>query len=253
MYKKFLFLVILLLPIISWGQTESKDNSAKGNDRYFLEGSVGVSVPFGEYMKSDPRDEHAGFATTGFLGQLTFNWHGKMPVGAAIQYTYQRNPLLASVQDDTLPGRVFPLGTGNWSNHYLMVGPAFFKQIQKFSIDVKVLGGIVFAFSPVFYYTSPDSTLSTVKNYGSGFSYEVAAGLGYSISKNLDLRFTLSYLGATATLRKQFGGDFLGYTQRYDETTGTWIIEPVYSPVVTLDLKNYINTFNATFGVVVKL
>jgi hypothetical protein len=252
--KKYQFLfLVLLVPVFLNGQTVQEEEQAVKKDRLSLEGSFGVSVPFGDYTKTDPESKNSGFARTGFLGQLTVEWVGKQNMGFGAQYTYQNNPVASSASHDTLVGRTFPLGTGSWSNHYVMIGPVYNGQFGKLSLDVKLMGGIVFAFSPLFSYTSLDSTHKTQTNYGTGFSYQVAAGAGYKVSSRIQVKLNLAYLGAIPTFRKQFGGEFIGFEQVYNESTGTWITNMVYAPVVTLDLKNYINTFNAMIGVVISL
>ncbi len=250
------------MPVVLLGQESAKEKKVHEKQRIFLEGYLGVSVPIGQYLKDDTNSKKSGFAQTGYLVQITCDWMGNKDMGLAIQYTYQNNPILSSAKNAILPERVFPLGSGSWSNHYLMIGPVFYKEISKFTIDARLLGGVVFAFSPLFSYTSPDSTQKTVKNYGSGFAYQLAFGAGYSLTSRVIIKLNLSFLGAIPTFRKQFGGEYLGRKPELDPITGEPIKDPftgliiyhdVYAPVFKFDLKNSISTFNASIGIIFKL
>jgi hypothetical protein len=262
MRKNFYLLMILFLPIVLLGQETSKEKKVHAKERIFLDGSVGVSLPVAQYHNADTNSKKAGFAQTGFLFQVTFGWMGKKDLGLSIQYSYQSNPITSSVKNVTLPDRVAPVGSGGWSNHYILIGPIYYKEIGKFAVDAKLLGGVVFAFSPLFNYTSPDSTMRTVTNYGSGFAYEVAVGGGYNIASGVMLKLTVSFLGGIPTLRKQFGGEYLGKIPAKDPVTGEILIDPItgrpiynddYSPLVTLDLKNYLSALNISAGIIIKL
>jgi hypothetical protein len=261
MRNYFYLLLVMMIPAVLMGQEPSKDKKVREKQRIFLEGSLGVSTPLGSYMTDDRQDKKSGFARTGYLFQATCDWMGKKDLGLAIQYSYQHNPIASSAKNDTLPGRTFPLGTGSWSNHYIMIGPVYYKELNKFTLDVKLLGGVVLAFSPLFSYTSPDSTLKTVTNYGSGFSYQFAVGGGYSLSSRLRIKLDISFLGAIATFSKHFGGDYLETVPARDPETGEILRDEfgriiyvdVYSPLISLDLKNIISTFNASIGVIFKL
>jgi len=240
------------MPIALFSQTASKDKKPREPQRIYFEGSFGVSVPMGQYMKDDTNSKKSCFAQPGYLIQVTCGWMGKKDLGLAFQYTFQNNPILSYVKNAVLPERTFPLGSGSWSNHYLMIGPVYYKEIHKFTLDAKLLGGIIFAFSPLFNYTSPDSTLKTVKNYGSGFAFQFAFGGGYSISSRVKIKLNFGFLGAIPTFRKQYGGEYLE-TRTYKDQYGVINTVDVFAPVVNLDLKNYISTFNASIGVIFKL
>lgn len=253
MQKILPLILIVLMPLLMFGQAKSGDKKVHEKERFILEGSAGVSVPIGSYSTNDRFNKKSGFAQTGSLFQVTIDWMDKKDFGMALQYSYQYNPIQSSSVHDTLPGRTYPLGSGGWSNHYLMIGPVYYKEIKKFVIDAKVMGGLVFAFSPLFNYTSPDSLHTKVTSYGSGFAYEAAAGVGYRVSSNLQIKFDVSILGAIPTLHKQYGGEYLGTVDYRNPQTGAIEYISIYAPAVVLDLKNYISTFNASFGIIIKL
>ena len=262
MRKYFYLVTFFLMPFILLSQEASKDKKAREKERIFFEGSIGVSVPIGQYMKDDTNSKKAGFAQPGYLIQVTCDWMGKKDFGLALQYTYQNNPIKSSAQTAILPERTFPLGSGSWSNHYILAGPVYYRELGKFTLNGKLLGGVMFAFSPLFNYTSPDSTLRTVKNYGSGFAYQVAFGCGYSLSSKVKIQLSLSFLGAIPTFKKKFGGEYLGKKPEIDPETGEPIKDPytglviyydVYAPWVLFDLKYVISTVNASVGIIFKL
>jgi hypothetical protein len=251
--KSFLFLLISVIPLLVLGQDTIGDKISPKKERIFFEGSAGVSVPFGSYSKFDRMNKTAGFAGTGYLFQLTGTWMGKRDLGLAVQYSYQWNSLVSSAQDGTLVGRTYPIGGGGWSNHYLMLGGVYNKQIKNFMVNVKLMGGLVFAFSPLFNYTSIDSLHQKTTGYGSGFAYQVAVAGGYSISPRWHLKLEVGVLGGIPTFHKQYGGEFLRIDSYIDPQTHAINYYYVYAPAILLDLKNYINTFNASFGIIFKL
>jgi hypothetical protein len=253
MRNPFYLFLLLITPVIVLGQSSTSDTPETRTRRIFIEGSAGVSVPLGQYKKTDPKTNKSGFANTGFLAQITGDWMGKKDLGVALQYTFQSNPISSSSKNDTLPGRFFPLGTGSWTNHYLMLGPVYIKQIKKLTLNAKILGGIVFAVSPLFSYTSPDVNLETVKNYGTGVSFQFAFAAGYSVSSRVSLKLEAGYIGAFPAFKKEFGGEYLETRTVYNEETHKWETFDVYSPIVELDLKNYISTINASAGIIIRL
>lgn len=246
-------MMIFLLPYSVMAQETSSNKKPAEPNLFFLEGSFGVSTPVGSYLNAEPENKKSGFAKTGYLFQVTLDWMGKKDIGMAIQYSNQNNPIQSSLKYDTLPGRTYPMGSGSWSNHYFLIGPVYYKEIKKFVIDVKILGGVVLAFSPLFNYTSPDSLHRTVKGYGSGFAYEFAVDGGYSVSSRLQVKVGICFLGAFPTFHKQYGGEYMGTDTYVDPVTHAVEYVNVYAPAVLIDLKNYITTFNASVGVIIKL
>ena len=246
-------LVIVFSSLLIFGQEKKNDKNEPEKEQLIFEGSAGVSLPFGTYAERNRENENAGFADPGFLIQFTGAWMGKYDLGLAIQYSFQRNPLISAAHNDTLEGRTYPIGPGNWSNHYALIGGVYNKQIKKFLVNVKLMGGLVFAFSPLFNYTSLDSLHKQTTGYGSGFAYQVAVAGGYSISPRWHLKLEASLLGGIPTFHKQYGGEYLYTATTRDPQTGAIRYYNVYAPAVLLDLKNYINTFNVSLGVVFKL
>ena len=140
---------------------------------------------------------------------------GKKDFGLAISYAYQRNPF-KNAANEVYPYSGHPndsLVSGTWSNHYLMLGPVFMKTIGKIHIDAKILGGVLVSSGANFYTPDPRDTMeySYNKNIATGFAYQVSAGVGYTFSKHIALKFNLSLLGGWPGINRQYGAQFLGY------------------------------------------
>ncbi len=192
--KKFLiFILVLLIPFFGFTQKDTKEKKPKEKQKMYLDVSFGVSFPLGNYAKENPKVKETGYAKTGFFIQANADWMGKNNFGLAFQLTYQNNTLKDTVKTIYSYGSINPIGSGNWSNIYVMGGPVFLKQIKKIAIDAKVVGGFLISMSPVFKTTNPETNLNE-GGTGTGFALGVNIGLGYAISQKVVLKFTLGYL-----------------------------------------------------------
>jgi len=217
-----------------------------------LEFNAGYSMVLGNYGNTDTLNSKSGFAQGGWLIQLTFDWMGKSNFGLAFQYTFQSNSLNKSISNFHPSGMSFPLGTGSWSNHYLMAGPVFLKSFKKISLDVKVLGGLILASSSTFNVTNPTDSANpqNVHGIGTGFAYQVSAGLGYTISDHFTLKFNLGLLGGWPGKEKQYGSRLIGYEEYTDPVTGIKYEKPVYSAPVDYSIKKIVTTLNPSLGLI---
>jgi hypothetical protein len=207
----------------------------------------------GDYGAVDKSNKKSGYATNGWQFQLTFDWMGTKDFGLAIQYTFQKNPLKDSaefiVPDGWTNGT---LGTGSWSNHYLLAGPVFMKVFGKIHVDAKILGGVIVSSSSNFNTPNPtDSTgLKMDKNLGTGFAYEISAGVGYAFSPQIALKFNLSLMGGWPGKNRQYGSQLTGYEKYTDPVTGISYQRPVYSAPIEYEIKKVVFTLNPSLGLV---
>jgi hypothetical protein len=242
--KNFLmYILALLIPFSGFSQKDTKENKAREKNRMYLDASIGASFPLGNYAKDDPKAETTGYAKTGFFLQANADWMGKNNLGLAFQLTYQNNSLKDTAKTVIHEGSSLPMGSGNWSNIYILAGPVFLKQIKKIAVDAKLVGGFVISTSPVFKTTNPETNMNE-GGTGTGFAVGVNIGIGYALSQKVALRLTLGYLAGFPKIDRQYNTVVIGT----DSLTGKYI----YSSPVDLTIKKTVSTFNTGLGVIYK-
>jgi len=243
MRKILLLNCLLFLPFLIFSQEAiKKADSAKAGGLY-LDASGGLSIPMGYFARDDVKFGGSGFATPGFLVQVNLDWTGKSNSGLAFQYTFQRNSLKSSVRNDTLSGMSKAVGTGSWTNHYLMAGLVFLHFIDNVYVEGKALIGVVLSSSPLFNTVDPVyGTPST--NTGIGLAYSAQFGVGYRISPKVTIKASVEYILGNPMIHHQYGAQ-----QALDTITGTL----VYSAPITVETKRTVSAFLVKAGVVIKL
>jgi len=242
MTKILLLTCLLFLPFLIFSQEKVKTADPDSAGGLYLDVSGGLSFPLGSYANADVKNSGSGFANRGFLAQVNLDWIGKDNYGIAVQYTFQMNPLKSSVKNDTLVEMYQPLGTGSWSNHYLMTGLVFLKFIHKFYLEGKALIGIVLSSSPVFK-TVDAGSHNPSNNTGTGLAWGVQLGAGYAVSPRVTVKASLEYLRGNPKIHYQ------NAQQTFDTLTGTLI----YSSPVTMETKRTVSALLVKAGIVIKL
>jgi hypothetical protein len=233
---------LLLLPfLVSSQETIKKADSLKAGGLY-LDASGGVSIPMGYFARQDKKFGGSGFAKPGFLFQLNLDWTGKSNAGLGIQYTFQNNPIQNSVKKDTLSGMEQAVGSGSWTNHYLMAGLVFAKFVNKFYIEGKALIGVIVSSSPFFKTVDPSSHKSST-NTAFGPAYSAQFGVGYQVSPRIAIKLNAEYTLANPKINKSYS------PQELDTITGTII----YTSPIKIETKRTVSAFMVKAGIVVKL
>jgi hypothetical protein len=241
--KHFFILFIAFYPICILAVPSLPDTSVTEKKRMFLEVSPGISMPLGFYSRDQVSNNQSGYASNGFLLHLDFDWMGKKDFGFAIRYIYQNNPLKSHAKSDTLEGMNVPIGSGGWSNHYLMIGPVYLKSWGKLTVDIKGMAGFVLATSPIFKTMDPvHHNLSG--NTGLGFSFSLTGSCGYAISDDVSFYAEVGYLQGNPQIHRQYGAEFLFF-----DLDGN----AVYSAPIKLETKRTISTLNIGVGLIIKL
>jgi hypothetical protein len=253
MKKAAFFLILFFSGVVLVAQITPEKTTTVKNRHMGLEFSGGYSLVMGNYGAFDKANKKAGYAASGWQGQLTFDWMGKRDFGMALQYTYQKNPLQDSTEFLVPDGwSTGTLGPGSWSNHYLLLGPVYMKQLGKIHLDAKIMGGVVISSSANF--TTPDPTDSTgLKNdvnLGTGFAYGISAGVGYAFSSHIAVKFNLSLMGGWPGKSKKYSSQQIGYEKYTDPSTGISYTKPVYSAPVEYEIKKVVFTLNPSIGLV---
>jgi hypothetical protein len=238
----YILTVFLLIPFLVYSQaTESAPvKSSKG---IYLGADLNGSLPLGAYSDYNFDDGKSGYSNFGFLGQVNCDLVSKSNFGLAFQYSYQYNPLKDTAKNVQPSGIPAPLGTGGWSNHYLMGGPVYLNFFGKLFFEAKILAGLIISTSSLFKTMDPE-TKAISANAGIGFAYEINIGIGVSLSPKVALKFNAGYLGATPKISKQYPPEIVGV-----DSAGYYI----YSAPVTIETKRTISSFNFGLGLVYKL
>jgi hypothetical protein len=240
-----IYVLLLFLPILLFigssqqAQTVTAVSATKG---VFLDASVGASIPLGAYAKSDPTSEQSGFSSTGTVVQLNCDWIGNKDFGLAVQYTFQLNPLKSNSKDVIISGMSVPLGSGDWTNHYLTGGPVFMKYFGKIFFEAKALIGVIISTSP-FFKTEDPAFHNVDSNTGTGFAWSIGAGIGYRVSSSVALKVNAEYRMGTPKIDRQYGSQLIGYKDS----------AYVYSPPITFDTKKVVSAFNLGVSIIFKI
>ena len=237
----FLISFLLLSSCIFSQETPSTSTSPSTQGIYF-DASGYFSIPLGAYKNSKNNDV-SGFANPGFLAQLNLDWIGEHDYGLAFQYTLQYNPLNKAGKNDTIHDMSQPLGTKGWTNHYLTAGIVVMKETGKFTIEGKVLGGVVLSSSPVFRTIDPVSHNAS-DNTGIGFALGGGLSAGYAVTPRVKVKVSIEYLQGYPKIHKN-GAQPVAV----DSITGNFI----YSAPVLVETKRVISSFNIGAGVLVKI
>ena len=232
----------MLIPFFVLSQEPETKQASAASKNIYLDLLVGGAFPAGNsYPSTNTDDKKAGFAVTGFLLQGSFDWMGKKDLGIAFQVTYQNNPINDKVTYDTLEGNVFPIGTGNWQNIYIMAGPVYVKKIKKFIIDAKVTGGFIISTGPVFSMTNPETKQRENKT-ATGFGLGLGAGAAYKITSHLAFRLGLGYLAGFPSVSKQYAAyPYWDYSKN----------QIVYTAPVEIKISKAVSSFDAGLGIII--
>ena len=242
MKKLYLFLVLISVPFFCHSQELSDKSTGKTPKGIYLDFNGGVSLPAGVFSSYDTKKDKSGYASTGYYGQLNLDWMGKNELGIAFQYMYQHNAYRDTAKSITQPGSDFELGSKGWSSHYLLAGPVYVNTFKRLSLDVRILGGVVFAASSLFSDKDP-STGELRRNVATGFAYEAGIGIGYEIVPWMVIKANLEFVQGFPSLKKQFS-----YYIPADTTSGT----PGYYSVITHEIKKTITAINIGAGLMFK-
>jgi len=250
MNRVLFFILYSLLPLFIIAQgTEVQPKVVKKKNMAF-EFNAGYNLPLGKYQSVDGSDKKSGYAGSGWMAQVTFDWMGSHNIGLAIQYTFQKNSYQDAAKTVSPIGvhdSSFFLGPGSWSNNYLMFGPVFIKSFGKIEVDAKLLLGIIFASGTTFTTTNASNKQNDA-NIGTGFAYGISAGVGYKCSDQVTLNFNLNLLGGWPGKSKEYSSQIIGYEVYKDPATGIAYQKPVYSAPVEYSIKKVITTLNPSIG-----
>jgi hypothetical protein len=175
----------------------------QNNQRYYIDYSIGMSNPLGEFASRDMSNDDAGFATTGISSAFTigYDWVDKgigllfkshVHVNSFNSESYQRSMSLETGYNWLVQGM-------NYNTSALLIGAKKFHRIsEKSTIDVKALLGWVIASTPEIRYYELNSGYWSVQlpNYSSTVGYQLGLGYQYEWNPKVSLLVNCDFLGA---------------------------------------------------------
>ncbi len=236
--RKYTILFILLLIIhLAFGQESQPAKETVANSGIWVEAGGAWSMPIGSYSGTDIESDKSGFAEPGYAILVSGSWIGAKSFGIFGRYMFQRNTMNSASEKKYMSGDIGPLGPGNWTNHYLMVGPEFLHHFGRFVfIDVKAAIGLILSSNPV-YRTEDPVTLFVSNNTATGFAFGINAGVGYTFAGRFSVKLDVGYLTAAPGISKQ-------YLETLTDSNGYQHITPN-----EIDTKRTVSSFNLGAGV----
>ena len=198
--KKITF---ILFTCISGFSAFSQNDPSK---TFTLSINGGTAIPVGNFSKADYADQKSGYASTGghfnitATYSLTKNWGIGVLVGySQFGHTGSQN-LSDGYKEDSGTDSTTLYLKGNNHSLSILIGPYYrIPAGNKFSVDVRVLGGYVnthLAGFQVFYEDYTDNAMSQKESSGGGFGYQVGAGVNYQLTKTVAIKANGDYFSS---------------------------------------------------------
>ena len=209
------------------------------SERCSLSLSIGTSIPFGDFSKTDPNNTLSGYAKTGETVKLSFNYKLTKIIGLEAMVYGQRNALNTGEFEKQLDATYFFQDERNYSNWEVekkpwmtgsvlagVTGEYALDHTNKISVKAKALGGLALVKSPdVKAESRSENAYAAFEGaYGSakGFSILLGAGLNYKLNNRFRLFLNSEYF----TTRKL---SFKESTEAIMATDGGLIVPGLYN------------------------
>ncbi len=218
MKNKIISALFIGFTILTFAQTNNTGISSTPGDegkkmpkRVFSELTIGIAIPQGDFASTGANlEEVAGFAVNGGFLFANYGVIYNNLFGYEVAFSLGINPLDKKI-DDMLNNAGYPSNTGydydygKWSNINIMLGPHFSLPIEKFALDLRLLGGYMYLERPFIKQTFNNGYLIAEQNsgHGSAFVWQLGTGMRYSISKDFDIKFSLDYFKAKPKIKYQ--------------------------------------------------
>lgn len=250
MRTTLVFLFAILLLANTSGQNTSDTLNTNPKEKFKIETGVGFSVPAGLYGLKEKDNPKSGYAVPGWIFRLGVDWNGKKNLGFTAQYYFQSN------NTQSPANLLYPNGftendaAVNWKNHYLLIGPVYTGTVGRWTLQGRMIGGLVVSWSKIFDTPDPTDTtaLTADNNLAAGFGLGLMADAGYNFSKRITLKGSVGWLGGWPGVSRQYPSTFLGYRPYRDPITGIISYKPVYSAAAEYKINKVISTFNISLG-----
>jgi len=190
-------LIFNLILILFLNQSFSQDES-------FLGLCFGGALPQGKFAESDFYDKSTGYANTGFMFSFDGAWFPDDYLGIGATVTFASNnpdknqykaDFKQYLADSTDIGEIlednFYVDFGVWKYLNIFVGPTVTYPIGRFNIDVRILGGVTFAWQPT---QTIDATDVNESTFSRKISSKAVPALGFCVGGGVRYAFKSGYV-----------------------------------------------------------
>lgn len=204
----FLLLIAVFLNINLLFPQEQENKKEK---QYFDYTVFGLSIPVGNFGKTNPENNLAGFAKNGYFLNISFSHLFNNHIGITGTLRYNINTVNGQPIIDYLtasnPGQEWFLITSNWEMFGLYAGGYFhFPVSRKIFIDSKILFGAIYITSPDFLFIIENVSWAEEKSSPAiAFAYLAGTGFNLKINKRTYWTLNVGFSGANPK--------FLNYAQ----------------------------------------
>jgi hypothetical protein len=203
MKRNFILLTIVFISLLTV--------NAKAQVKNYLGFFGGLSIPQGDFAKSNYDNNKAGFAKTGGTFGLdgAYYVYKNLAIGATISYQDQgelnvndANILATGYTSSFHADQSTVIGVGRYQSVNILLGPQYSFAYSKFILDLRASVGIIKTFSTPGTNTVlvgvPEQTQTFYQRSASvaNFAYGGNIGLRYKLSDNLSLALRGAYINS---------------------------------------------------------
>ena len=191
------------LTIFAKGQETTMRLAPKTENDFLIGITSGLSMPVGNYIKTDYNDPKSGFGGSGYNLGLSGTWyfHKNWGVASLISYHSYSFKGLQSIADGIHEAYAIDSATVNvlGSNYAInfLVGPCYQLPVnQKLSFDFRLIGGLINAHIAGYENYIEDQAASTFSQKASTantFGYQLGSACRYRISNQFSVFLNLDY------------------------------------------------------------
>jgi opacity protein-like surface antigen len=200
MKKIILFVAVGFISLTAFAQDDATTDKPKS----FIGVTGGYTNLMGNIIKSDYSNNSSGYANsmgynTGIDGAYYFSKY--VGIGGVFSFASFSAANLQSMSDgyknDFDVDSVSVTVTTKYNFYNFFVGPYFSIPVKKFTIDLRVLGGLTLMNTPEFDIFIEDGgkphPCAQNISHGSSFGSQLGAGIRYSITKNIAIKLNADY------------------------------------------------------------
>lgn len=192
--KLYLTLAVCLLGSGLFGQEKAAS---------FIGVTGGYALATGNLTNNDYSDPNSGYANSSGMNiglDGAYYFHKNIGIGGVFSGTGFYCKGLQTMSDgykedfDVDSSTVY--ATGRYATYNFLVGPYFSFPVNKFTFDIRVTGGVVFAKTPEFKVDLEDQTAATFYQKSSSataFGFQLGAGVRYSVLENLCVKLNADF------------------------------------------------------------
>jgi hypothetical protein len=229
--KKLSTLLKIILNLLLIFTFFNQNASAQEKEFGFAGLSIGPSIPFGEFAKSDPNNDNSGYATIGGKASLKFGlnlsrYYGLVSIFFVNINGTDADPLRERISQQN-PGFDWTIDSKNWRVSGGMLGFRSRLPTKNITYHFEVFGGGLNSYSPEITATAitgqGTNTIKLENKIVWTFAYIVGAGISYEIGNNFSLTGNVEFLGADPRFNdvrttKTIGGTTTTSTVSYNQS-----------------------------------